>query len=298
MRAFCRCSGACVQHRRRAKQQLTRQVANFSRVATMPTVEPSRTETVGPLFILDANCLSLPMFSGEPAEDSDISSEGLAAPSTMAESEWFIGCAPTSTAATLAAKVASISSSSPSVSIDGPSDVSSAPSTPRLAAAIVKVSSGRCGVKSSAAGRMSSCAGMSCPAPGPMCMGSDCSKRTKRVSSKWLQAMGTACWTADQATKRSNRRGSQEHRPELAARASPPRSCASAEARAASSYRASASLSCEVSHSISPKRRACSAAISVSAHSAEAADVLRVRAKTAALASSCRRSSSTRASDS
>mmetsp|Transcript_60270 Transcript_60270/g.170859 ORF Transcript_60270/g.170859 Transcript_60270/m.170859 type:complete len:265 (-) Transcript_60270:473-1267(-) len=264
----------------------------------MPTVEPSRTDTAGTLFILDANCFKPPMFLGEPAEDSDVSPKGSAAPSPVAESEWFIGCAPTSTAATLAAKVASISSSSPSVSIDGPSDVSSAPSTPRLAAAIVKVSSGRRGVKSSAAARMSSCAGMSCPAPGPMCMGSDWSKRTKRVSSKWLQAMGTACWRADQATKRSSRRGNQEHRPVLATRLSSPRFRASAEASAASSCCASATLSCEVSHSISPKRRACSAAISVSADSAEAADVLRVQAKTAALASSCRRSSSTRASDS
>mmetsp|Transcript_64431 Transcript_64431/g.163294 ORF Transcript_64431/g.163294 Transcript_64431/m.163294 type:complete len:239 (-) Transcript_64431:1104-1820(-) len=238
------------------------------------------------------------MFSGESAEDSDVSPKGSAVPSPVADSEWFIGFAPTSTAATLAAKVASIPSSSPSISVDGPSDVSSAPSTPRLAAAIVKVSSGRRGVNSSAAARVSSCAGMSCPAPGPMCMGSDCSKRTKKVSSKWLQAMGTACWTADQATKRSNRRGSQEHRPELATRVSSPRSRASAEASAASSYRASVSLSCEVSHSISPKRRACSVAMSVSADSAGAAEVLRVRAKTSALASSCRRSSSTRASDS
>mmetsp|Transcript_96229 Transcript_96229/g.254200 ORF Transcript_96229/g.254200 Transcript_96229/m.254200 type:complete len:265 (+) Transcript_96229:170-964(+) len=264
----------------------------------MPTVEPSRTDTAGTLFILDANCFKPPMFSGEPAEDSDVSPKGSAAPSPVAESEWFIGCAPTSTAATLAAKVASIPSSSPSISVDSPSDVSSAPSAPRLAAATVKVSSGRREVKSLAAAGMSSCAGMNCPAPGPMCVGSDCSKRTKRVSCKLLQAMGTACWTADQATKRSSRRGSQEHRPELATRVSSPRFRASAEASAASSYCASATLSCEVSHSISPNRRPCSAAISVSAHSAEAADVLRVRAKTAALASSCRRSSSTRASDS
>mmetsp|Transcript_88432 Transcript_88432/g.239337 ORF Transcript_88432/g.239337 Transcript_88432/m.239337 type:complete len:263 (-) Transcript_88432:809-1597(-) len=262
----------------------------------MPTVEPSRTDTAGTLFILDANCFKPPMFLGEPAEDSDVSPKGSAAPSPVAESEWFIGCAPTSTAATLAAKVASIPSSSPSISVDGPSDVSSAPSAPRLAAATVKVSSGRCEAKSLAATGMSSCAGMNCPAPGPMCVGSDCSKR--KVSRKLLQAMGTACWTADQATKRSSRRGNQEHRPVLATRLSSPRFRASAEASAASSCCASATLSCEVSHSISPKRRACSAAISVCADSAAAADALCVLAKSSALASNCRRNSSTWASDS